>query len=51
MGTALALVPFINARRSGDPITVGKVIDAAKMGLLGLGGGVAVAGLMEGMRG
>ena len=50
MGTALALVPFINARRNGDPITVGKVVDAGKMGLLGLGGGVAVAGLMEGIR-
>ena len=50
MGTALALVPFINARRNGDPFTVGKVIDSAKMGLLGFGGGVAVAGLMEGMR-
>ena len=50
MGTALALVPFINARRNGDPINGKLVADAGKMGLLGLGGGVAVAGLMEGIR-
>lgn len=49
-GTALALIPFINARRHGDPITMGRIMDAGKMGLLGLAGGVATAGIIEGTR-
>ena len=49
-GTALALIPFINARKYGDPINVGRVLDAGKMGLLGLGLGVGTAGVIEGIR-
>ena len=49
-GGLLALVPFIDARRMDKPINVGTAADAAKMGLLGLAGGVATAGIMEGLR-
>ena len=49
-GSALALAHIINARKMGDPITVGKVVDAAKLGALGLGGGVLAAGIAESLR-
>lgn len=49
-GGALALVPFINAKRMGDPINVRTAIDAGKMGLLGLGAGVGTAGILEALR-
>ena len=49
-GSLLALVPFINAARMDRQITVGTAMDAGKMGALGLGAGVAVAGLAQAIR-
>jgi hypothetical protein len=46
----LGLAYLANARKYGDPITVGKVMEAGKLGLLGLGAGVATAGIMESLR-
>lgn len=49
-GGALAIVPFLDAKRMDKPINVGTAMDAGKMALLGLGTGVGAAGLMEMIR-
>ena len=49
-GGALAIVPFLDAKRMDRPIDAGTAMDAGKMALLGLGAGVGTAGLMEMIR-